>query len=155
MHFTEITGVFCIDRFFFLHIYIIWARRAGFSIWHKWKQVKVTSSGSVGEAFSGRTSSGTFTDRTSPRCECMGASSFTAWRTSCLYGVTYSRASPRLFDGRTSSVIFTDRTIFEVLIYLYLLSQGGALCAYTELLTAESFRLSLITLSFYSLYNIF
>ena len=36
---------------------------------YKFKQVKVTSSGSLGEAFSGRTSSGTFTDRTSPRCE--------------------------------------------------------------------------------------
>ena len=155
MHLPKSREYFVLTVFSFLHIYIIWARRAGFSIWHKWKQVKVTSSGSVGEALSGRTSSGTFTDRTSPRCECMGTSSFTAWRTSCLYGVTYSRASPRLFDGRTSSVIFTDSTIFEVLIYLYLLSQGGALCAYTELLTAESLRLSLITLSFYSLYNIF
>ena len=43
---------------------------------------------------------------------------------------------------------FTDRTISEVRIYLCLLSQGGALCAYPELLTGESLRLSLITLSF-------
>ena len=84
-----------------------------------------------------------------------GASSFTAWRTACLYGVTYSRASPRLFDGRTSSVIFTDRTIYEVRIYLYLLSQSDAQCAHPELLTIGSLRLSLITLSFYSLYYIF
>ena len=46
------------------------------------------------------------------------------------------------------SDFFTDRTISEVRIYLYLLSQGGALCAYPELLTAESLRLSLVTLSF-------
>ena len=62
----------------------------------------------------------------------------TAWRTSCLYGVTYSRASPRLPEDVTSSVSETDNTLFEVRIYLYLQSQGGALRAYPELLTAES-----------------
>ena len=141
MHLPKSREYFVLTVFSFLHIYIIWARRAGFSIWHKWKQVKVTSSGSVGEALSGRTSSGTFTDRTSPRCECMGTSSFTAWRTSCLYGVTYSRASPRLFPWYYLRLLHTDRTLSEVRVEWWLSCHRMAHWrAYTVLLTAEPLR---------------
>ena len=80
-------------------------------------QVKITSSKSLSEAYSGRTSSGTFTDRTSPRCECVGGSSVTAWRTPCLYGVTYSLASPRLLLG----IIFVSN-ILRVAHYLLTMS---------------------------------
>ena len=52
-------------------------------------------------------------------------------------------------------LIFYRPNLAEVRYMLTFLSQGGALCAYPELLTGESLRLSLITLSFYSLYYMF
>ena len=87
------------------------------------------------------------TDRTSPMCECRWRYSFTAWRTTCLYGVTYSRASPRLNLGVTSYVSARTAHSSRCEWGVDILSPHGALRAYTVFLTAEPRRGSSLMLS--------
>lgn len=76
----------------------------------------------LAEALYLRTSSGTFTDRT----------------------------SPTFFDGVTSSVSDTDRTVSDVRVgNVAILSSHGAQNVYPELLTADSLRL-LLKMFFFS-----